>query len=102
MVYSANLCRKKYDIFFGDEIRICLSKSLFHLSEHLACNKKIYQINKISIIKQTMDDIKNMVAWKHEYNRMVTKKLVVGPRLHIKMPVEKSYLVQIHGRTTFF
>ena len=37
-----------------------------------------------------MDDIKNMVAWKHEYNRMVTKKLVVGPRLHIKMPVEKN------------
>ena len=37
-----------------------------------------------------MDDIKNMVAWKYEYNRMVTKKLVVGPRLHIKMPVEKT------------
>ena len=37
-----------------------------------------------------MDEIKNMVAWKHEYNRMVTKKLVVGPRLHIKMPVEKT------------
>ena len=47
-------------------------------------------MNKMSIIKQTMDDIKNMVAWKHEYNRMVTNKLVVGPRLHIKMPVEKT------------
>ena len=58
-------------------------------------------MNKISIIKQTMDDIKNMVAWKHEYNRMVTKKLVVGPRLHIKMPVEKNKMEEpdIYGHT---
>jgi hypothetical protein len=37
-------------------------------------------------IKRTMNDILNMVVWKAKYDEMVENNLVIGPKLHIKIP----------------
>lgn len=37
-------------------------------------------------VKQTMNDMLNMVVWKAKYDEMVENNLVIGPKLHIKMP----------------
>ena len=42
-------------------------------------------MNKMSIVKKALDDMINMVVWKHEYDRLVKSNLIMG-RLHIKKP----------------